>query len=182
LTVGSLTWIASNDVQRLLPIVDAITTLEQLLPHLDLTGEPPRSGVALAAGQLLLMPSIASGLGVKIVTMRARSADAGQPRIQALYLLMDATTLAPLAVIEGIALTNLRTSQPSVRVKRTSDSRLDPVVSVSAAYGPETERSPEQPMRQGVFVVAVWRGIRVRSAIGELNGTDQRSCCSRWTR
>jgi hypothetical protein len=49
--------------------------------------------------------------------------------------------------------------------KRTSDSRLDPVVSVSAAYGPETERSPEQPMRQGVFVVAVWQGIRLRERL-----------------
>jgi ornithine cyclodeaminase len=73
---------------------------------LDVDSDPGRMRVAVPAGQLLLMPSSgARYVGVKVASV----ADAGTPRIKGVYVLMDADTLSPLALLDGPALTTLRT-------------------------------------------------------------------------
>ena len=59
------------------------------------------------------MPSAAGGHAVvKLVTV------GGQPRIQGVCVVFDATTLAPVALVDGIALTNVRTPAVSALAVR----------------------------------------------------------------
>ena len=98
---------------------------------LDPAADPPRTAVELAHGQFLLMPSEASdAAGVKVVTVAPENPASGLPRVQAAYLLFDSRTLALRAVLDGTALTTLRT----------------PAVSVAAVLA----RLPDRPLRVAV--------------------------------
>jgi ornithine cyclodeaminase len=91
--------------------VGAVAALEAALRGgLDPEADPPRCSVALGAGELLVMPS-AHG-AVKLVTI------GGDPRIQGVCVVFDPVTLAPAAVVDGIALTNLRTAAVSALAVR----------------------------------------------------------------
>ena len=69
---------------------------------------------------LLLMPAWQAGgpIGVKAVTVFAGNAERGLPAVHALFLLFDGTTGAPLAVIDGPALTERRTAAASALAAR----------------------------------------------------------------
>jgi ornithine cyclodeaminase len=64
---------------------------------------------------LLLMPSWRAehGIGVKIATVFPRNADQGMPSVNAAYVLLSWQTGEPLAMIDGRALTLLRTAAVS---------------------------------------------------------------------
>lgn len=98
-------------LHRLLPMADAIAALERALRDgLDPEAQPARHAVDLPAGQLLLMPAgDAAYAGVKVVGVAPGNPARGLARVQAAYLLHDGATLAPLAVLDGAALTLLRT-------------------------------------------------------------------------
>jgi alanine dehydrogenase len=65
-------------------------------------------------GSLLLMPAwSASALGVKLVTVMPKAAAQGLPTVQASYLLSDRASGAPLALLDGEALTLRRTAAAS---------------------------------------------------------------------
>ena len=85
---------------------------------LDPAADPSRVPVPLTHGQFLLMPSESPGspgsAGVKVATVAPGNAELGLPRVQAVYLLFDRTTLALRAVLDGTALTTLRTPAVSV--------------------------------------------------------------------
>ncbi len=98
---------------------------------LDPAADPPRVLVGLAHGQFLLMPSEAgAAAGVKVASVAPGNPARGLPRVQAAYLLFDAATLALRAVLDGTALTTLRT----------------PAVSVAAVL----PALPERPLRVAV--------------------------------
>ena len=86
-----------------------------------LAGEPgtPRTSTPVRTGELLIMPAESpAAVGVKIAAVAPGNARSGRPRIQAVYVLFDADTLTPLAVIDGAALTYLRTpAQSAVAVR-----------------------------------------------------------------
>jgi ornithine cyclodeaminase len=90
---------------------DAVAALrEALIGGLHPGSQPARSSVATAAGELLLMPAEHGGMvGVKVLSVAPRNDALGLPRIQASYILMNAETLSPRAVLDGAALTTLRT-------------------------------------------------------------------------
>ena len=70
--------------------------------------------VTAEGDRLLLMPAWdASSLGVKIVTVFPRNPARGLASVSALYLLMDAASGHPLALIDGEALTLRRTAAAS---------------------------------------------------------------------
>lgn len=76
----------------------------------DPDDDPPRASVPFGAGELLLMPSTAGDrAGVKLATVAPDDPARNTPRIHAVYLLFDARTLAPRALLDGAALTTLRT-------------------------------------------------------------------------
>ncbi|MEU1120522.1 ornithine cyclodeaminase family protein [Streptomyces sp. NPDC005879] len=101
----------ADTLARLVPMSAAVDALEAVLAAgLDPAAEAPRSVVDVPGGQLLLMPSAtASYTGVKVATVTPGNAERGLPRVQGLYLLLDGVTHAPLALLDGIALTSLRT-------------------------------------------------------------------------
>lgn len=107
-------WIDAASVAALLPVRDAVQCLRQALAAgLDPAADPPRTVLDLPRGQLLLMPASGpggtGGTGVKLVTVAPGNAALDLPRIQGVYVLFDGRTLAPLALLDGAALTLLRT-------------------------------------------------------------------------
>ena len=54
-----------------------------------------------------------AGVGVKLVTLTPGNAERGLPFIHAVYVLFDAETQAPDAIVDGAALTALRTAAVS---------------------------------------------------------------------
>jgi ornithine cyclodeaminase/alanine dehydrogenase-like protein (mu-crystallin family) len=100
--------------------VEAITAA--LASGLDPAADLPRQAVPLRAGQFLLMPSegARSGahVGIKVATVAPGNPALGLPRIQASYLLFDAESLTLVAVLDGTALTTLRTPAVSVAAVR----------------------------------------------------------------
>lgn len=114
-TAGLPAPVDGPSLARLLPVRDAVRTLRSALAEgLDVSATPPRSHVPLSAGQLLLMPAEHGGYaGVKITGVAPGNPARGLPRITGSYLLLDAATLRPLLLIDGAALTLLRTSAVS---------------------------------------------------------------------
>ncbi|MFD9127054.1 ornithine cyclodeaminase family protein [Kitasatospora sp. NPDC059571] len=90
---------------------EAVRALERaLLDGLDPEAAAPRSAVPVPAGELLLMPAAAGRYaGVKIAAVAPGNPVRGLPRITGGYLLFDGPTLQPLALLDGAALTALRT-------------------------------------------------------------------------
>lgn len=110
--------------------VQAIT--DALRGGLNPAADPHRVSVGLTEGEFLLMPSeTLTDAGVKVVTIAPNNPIHGLPRIQAAYLLFDRETLALRAVLDGTALTTLRT----------------PAVSVAAVL----QRLPDRPLRAAVI-------------------------------
>jgi ornithine cyclodeaminase len=116
----NIPYLDADRLDALVPMPDAITALEEALASGAAPGDaPPRFFTDVDAGELLIMPaSSPDGVGIKVVTITGPGADPSIPRIQGVYVLFDAKTLAPAALIDGIALTNLRT--PAVSAVATA--------------------------------------------------------------
>lgn len=70
----------------------------------------PRTILDVPHGQLLLMPAAFDGMvGQKLASVAPGNPAQGRERIQGVYILLDGATLAPIAVLDGTALTSLRT-------------------------------------------------------------------------
>jgi ornithine cyclodeaminase/alanine dehydrogenase-like protein (mu-crystallin family) len=101
---------------------EAVAALREVMTTgIDLGRDPARQGMDAENGQMLLMPSsLPSGegfpaaLGAKVLTVAGPSSMRAASRIQGLYLMFDGETLAPSAILDGPALTALRTPAVSV--------------------------------------------------------------------
>ncbi len=81
---------------------------------LDLGAALPRAAVPTRSGELLLMPAESEqAVGFKLLSLAPGNPSIGAPRIQGLYVLFDAETLTPQMLIDGPALTSLRTAAVS---------------------------------------------------------------------
>jgi ornithine cyclodeaminase/alanine dehydrogenase-like protein (mu-crystallin family) len=98
----------------------AVDALERALLDGSAPGRtPPRTHVDAGHGQVLLMPSeIGAWWGLKAVSIAPENPAAGLPRIQGVYLLMEAGTLTPRLLVDGVALTTLRTPAVSALALR----------------------------------------------------------------
>jgi len=106
--------IDAETLARLLPMDAAIDALQDAFGAERLPEAPLRSHVRTDAGALYLMPAFgAQGVGVKLVTLTDSNPARGLPFIHAAYALFDAETQAPLATLDGGALTALRTAAVS---------------------------------------------------------------------
>ncbi|HUW78761.1 MAG TPA: ornithine cyclodeaminase family protein [Candidatus Nanopelagicaceae bacterium] len=112
--------IGADDIDGAVSVVGAISALERaLLNGCDPARDPARITVATANGHLLLMPSeLGDFLGVKIASVLTERSPEGPPRINACYLLLDSQTLTPVALLDGNALTSLRTAAVSALVAK----------------------------------------------------------------
>jgi ornithine cyclodeaminase/alanine dehydrogenase-like protein (mu-crystallin family) len=118
--VSAPTFLDAATIAAVLPPAAAVDALEAALrAGLDPEADPPREAVAAGAGEVLLMPSSTpDAVGVKLVTVAPANPDRGLPRIQGVYVLFDSRTLAPVALLDGIGVTNVRTSAVSALAAR----------------------------------------------------------------
>lgn len=106
--------IDEDALARLVPMGAAIDALELGFGADRLPSAPPRLSLETESGTLLLMPAHGrQGVGVKLVTLTGSNPGRGLPLIHATYALFDADTQAPLATLDGAALTALRTAAVS---------------------------------------------------------------------
>lgn len=94
---------------RLVPMSAAIEALERTFSAGDVT-VPQRSHLDVGAGDLLVMPAWGPrGVGVKLVTVNPSNPAAGRALINGVYVLFSADSLEPVLMIDGAAVTALRT-------------------------------------------------------------------------
>ncbi|MFD7930074.1 ornithine cyclodeaminase family protein [Streptomyces sp. NPDC059742] len=123
----------------LTPAAAADAVAAALLGGLDPESCPPRSAIEVpGGGELLLMPA-ASGsyAGVKIAGVAPGNPARGLPRITGSYLLLDGPTLRPLALMDGAALTTLRTPAVSALALRHLAPAGRPLRMVLFGSGPQ---------------------------------------------
>jgi ornithine cyclodeaminase/alanine dehydrogenase-like protein (mu-crystallin family) len=127
----------ADAVAALGPAAAVHAIAEALRGGLDPAVDPARVPVELTNGQFLLMPSESlDAAGVKILTVAPDNPAHGLPRVQGVYLLFDQATLAPRAVLDGTALTTLRT--PAVSVAAVRERLPDRALRVAAiGAGPQ---------------------------------------------
>jgi ornithine cyclodeaminase/alanine dehydrogenase-like protein (mu-crystallin family) len=111
---AELRLIGADELRARLPMVAAIDALETAFRTLDPGTGPLRTSLETPAGSLLMMPAFGeAGVGVKLVTLTSSNPEHGLPYIQAGYVLFDTVTQSPEAVLNGTALTALRTAAVS---------------------------------------------------------------------
>jgi ornithine cyclodeaminase/alanine dehydrogenase-like protein (mu-crystallin family) len=125
-------------LRALVPITSAVVCLEAALSEGSAPGvAPPRTAVLTGAGEVLLMPAATSRfVGVKVATVAPDNPSLGLSRVQGIYVLLDGRTLTPVALLDGVALTALRTPAVSAVALRHL-SRPGPVRAVVIGTGPQ---------------------------------------------
>jgi ornithine cyclodeaminase len=136
--LGDVPLLDDAGLRALVPMTSAVVALQAALHEGSAPGvTPPRTAVLTQAGQLLLMPAATSRfVGVKLVSVAPDNPSIGLPRIQGVYVLLDAVSLTPVALIDGVALTSLRTPATSaVALRQLAVNR--PVRLVVIGTGPQ---------------------------------------------
>jgi ornithine cyclodeaminase/alanine dehydrogenase-like protein (mu-crystallin family) len=129
-----LPYIDAARLQALVPFPAAVDALRAALSGGAASAEaPPRVATPARAGHVLLMPAEnRDHVGVKVAGVAPGNPARGLPRITGTYLLHDAATLQPLLVIDGAALTLVRTAALSALAV---DELADPSASRLLVYG-----------------------------------------------
>ena len=112
----NLPFITADEIRRTLSPAQAVAALQQRLvndpPHAD---RPGRTFISVHAGELLVMPDESeSCVGLKLLSIARANPSHSLPAIQGIYLLMDAQTLSPRALLDAAQLTCARTSAVSM--------------------------------------------------------------------
>jgi ornithine cyclodeaminase len=117
--------VGSDELKTRMPYERAVRVLADAFVAADLEHQPRRTHLPLGDAELLIMP-VASplGLGVKLLTVNGGRSARRRPNIQGVFVLFSRDTLAPLAVLDGAALTALRTAAVSALATREL-ARLD---------------------------------------------------------
>ncbi len=117
---SSLLYLSEADVRRALPMTEAIAAMQQAFVDLSegRVTMPARSSMEVpeANGLMLIMPCYAAGMhhmSLKLLTQFADNGRVGLPLIQAIVLLADAVHGRLLAIMDGNAITALRTGAAS---------------------------------------------------------------------
>lgn len=127
--------LSEADVERALPMPDAVAAMREAFGALS-AGEaeiPVRTSVPLPGGVALAMPGAWGAIaGVKWATVHPGNLATGAPAVNALMLLSNAATGAPLAMVSARALTAIRTGAGS---GLATDLLAAPSASVCAVIG-----------------------------------------------
>jgi thiomorpholine-carboxylate dehydrogenase len=115
-------YLDDNQVRAHLAMVDLIPAMERALVDFSAGRcvQPVRTAIPVEAqgGLFLSMPALAEGLGVKLVSFYPGNAERGLPTHMATILLFDPETGAPLAVMDGRLITEMRTAAVSAVATR----------------------------------------------------------------
>jgi ornithine cyclodeaminase/alanine dehydrogenase-like protein (mu-crystallin family) len=149
-------------VRELFPIGEAIGCMRdalvaysagQLFQHPRVAVAPPGEG-----GQILLMPAMSGGtVGLKVLSMFPRAAERGLPGVQGIVLLIDAVHGEPLALIDGITVTEIRTA--AVTTLATAEMAVPDAQSLALIGAGAQARSH----LAGLATLTAWKRIRVYS-------------------
>ncbi|WP_309067025.1 ornithine cyclodeaminase family protein [Microbacterium sp.] len=109
--IADLALVDARLIAERVSMASAIEALQTTLRNgFDPEDDLPRTIADIPGGQLLLMPAAAGGaVGQKFASVAPGNPARGLERIQAVYILMDGETLTPTALLDGTALTSLRT-------------------------------------------------------------------------
>jgi ornithine cyclodeaminase/alanine dehydrogenase-like protein (mu-crystallin family) len=177
----NLTFVGADTVAEVLRPAAAVCAIEDALRGgLDPATDFDRQIVDTEHGQVLLMPSQSQfNVGVKLATVAPDNPSHGLPRIQALYVLLDATTLSPRMLIDGAALTTLRTPAVSIAAIKPVLLATDTALRLTVfGRGPQgvghvaTIREVVDGHRAIASVTYVVRGGRAASSMDLPPGTD----------
>lgn len=113
-------WLSAADVERCLPMAAAVDAMAEAFTAVSAgrVAMPLRLGVEApaAGGTTLFMPAHDPGLGytvLKMVSVYPGNPARGLPAINGMVILVDGATGQPVAVMDGAALTALRTGAAS---------------------------------------------------------------------
>lgn len=108
--------IDAETVRAVGSVTDAADALEDALRGgFDPEDDEARVRVSTPAGVLLVMPSALGGYsGTKLLSQTDDNAERGLPLLQGVYVLFGGPGQEPLALLDGIALTELRTPAVSI--------------------------------------------------------------------
>ena len=102
-------------LSRLSPAAAVEALRAALIQGFDPATDPARTKVPLVRGEMHLLPSSMPGVsGVKILAIQPADHRPDLPLIQGQYLLIDGETLTPYSLLDGTALTTLRTPAVSL--------------------------------------------------------------------
>ncbi|MDD7963030.1 ornithine cyclodeaminase family protein [Microbacterium thalli] len=103
--------VSAADIERTFGPADAVAAVTAALRSgLDVETDHERIFAPLSAGEFLLMPTeTPDAVGIKVATIAPGNTRVGLPKISAWYLVFDAATLQPTAIVDGTRLTTLRT-------------------------------------------------------------------------
>lgn len=112
-------WLDASGLRARLGYAEAANALERAFAAVAAYGSPERETLTVPDGQLMLMPAWGpEGAGVKLVTLTPANPAVGLPFIQGMYVLFAAESQRAIAVIDGAALTELRTAAVSAFATR----------------------------------------------------------------
>jgi thiomorpholine-carboxylate dehydrogenase len=124
-------YLEENDVRQHLRMEVLIPAMEKALTDFSAGKftQPVRSGITVdpPGGFFFMMPALAEGLGVKIVTFYPSNAERGMPTHMATIFLVDPETGAPLAIMDGRLITEMRTaavSAAATKILASGDARV----------------------------------------------------------
>lgn len=108
-------FISGDQLREALSPTAAVNALQAVLEAgLDPESDAPRTRVTTSSGLFLQMPSTwQDSVGTKLLTITEGNTFIEEPVIQGVYALFGGRAQAPLAILDGIELTNLRTSAVS---------------------------------------------------------------------
>ena len=189
--------LGAADVERLLDLDLLIDRLARAFAELS-RGEasvPPRTAALTPGGLLGAMPGYApsAGLAAKLVSVFAANHDAGLPSHQALIAVFDPATGSPLAVMDGTAITALRTaagSALSTRLLARADARVLAIIGAGVqggahlrllqrAGGFETVRVASRNREHAAALARLdARAVVAESFEAAVRGADVVCCCT----
>lgn len=120
MSLSDLPLLTADDIAAAVPYATAIDALDAALrDDVDPSEDPARTAADVGSGHILMMPSGAGDFaGVKLASVVPDNPGRGLPRIQAVYVLFASDTLTPLALVDGTALTTIRTPAVSAVAAR----------------------------------------------------------------
>jgi ornithine cyclodeaminase len=144
----------------------------------ELPSAPMRTHLETASGTLLVMPAHgAAGVGVKLVTLTEANPGRGLPFIHATYVLFEAASQSPRAVLDGAALTALRTAAVSgLATRHLARADAKTLVLYGAGVQARAHLSAMRAVRSVEEVVVVSRGrSRAEALVGEASAFGLRA-------
>lgn len=135
-TPTALPFIDADRIRAAVPMVELLDAVEAAYRDVAAGRDrsPLRSHLDLGDGTLLLMPGVrvgGPGVSVKLVTVMPGNSARGLPTIHALIVWFDAATGRPLALLDGAAVTAMRTGAASgvaTRLLARTDARTLAVI------------------------------------------------------